>query len=59
MKAFDYYQPTEIKFGWGRVEEIGEVVSRFGKRCLMVTVPCLRSISSIVIANASDIRQAE
>lgn len=39
MKALNYYQPTEIKFGWGRVEEVGEVVSRYGKNCLMVTVP--------------------
>jgi alcohol dehydrogenase class IV len=38
MEGFDYYQPTEIRFGRGRVEEIGEVVSRFGKRCLIVTV---------------------
>jgi len=39
MKNFIYYQPTEIRFGRGRVNEIGEVVARFGKRCLLVTVP--------------------
>jgi len=38
MENFDYYQPTEIRFGRGRIREIGEVVSRFGKRCLLVTV---------------------
>jgi alcohol dehydrogenase len=37
MKSFDYYNPTDIKFGWGRVEEIGEILSQFGKKCLMVT----------------------
>ncbi|MCJ7586217.1 MAG: iron-containing alcohol dehydrogenase [Anaerolineales bacterium] len=38
MEAFNYYQPTEIRFGRGRIQEIGEMVSRFGKRCLLVTV---------------------
>ena len=47
MKALDYYQPTEIKFGWGRVEEIGEIVSQFGKRCLMVTVPVFDSMAPV------------
>jgi alcohol dehydrogenase YqhD (iron-dependent ADH family) len=39
MKEFNYYQPTEIRFGQGRVDEIGEVVTRFGNRCLIVTGP--------------------
>jgi alcohol dehydrogenase class IV len=39
MKEFNYYQPTEIRFGPGRIREVGEVVSRFGRRCLLVTVP--------------------
>jgi len=39
MKNFIYYQPTEIRFGRGRINEIGEAVARFGKRCLLVTVP--------------------
>ena len=38
MKSFDYHQPTEIRFGRGRVNEVGETVARFGKRCLLVTV---------------------
>jgi alcohol dehydrogenase class IV len=37
MKPFNYFQPTEIRFGSGRIEEIGTVVGRYGKRCLMVT----------------------
>jgi len=37
MKSFDYYNPTDIRFGWGRVEETGEILSQFGKKCLMVT----------------------
>ena len=39
MKAFNYFQPTEIIFGAGRVKEIGEQAARFGKSCLLVTVP--------------------
>lgn len=39
MKPFNYFQPTEIRFGAGRLKEIGEVTARFGKKCLLVTVP--------------------
>ncbi len=39
MKSFVYFQPTEIRFGAGRLHELGEVVSRYGQRCLLVTMP--------------------
>jgi len=39
MKNFSYFQPTEIRFGPGRADETGEAVARFGRRCLLVTVP--------------------
>ncbi|MFC1502011.1 iron-containing alcohol dehydrogenase [bacterium] len=39
MKNFNYFQPTEILFGTGRIDEIGTVALRFGKRCLLVTTP--------------------
>jgi len=39
MKNFNYHQSTEIVFGTGRVAEAGEIVSKYGKRCLMVTTP--------------------
>ena len=39
MIFFNYYQPTEIRFGSGRLKEIAEVAGRFGQRCLLVTVP--------------------
>jgi len=48
MRNFNYYQPTEIRFGRGRVREIGEVVSLFGKRCLIVTVPVFPEIETVV-----------
>jgi alcohol dehydrogenase class IV len=39
MKLFNYHQPTEIRFGRGRLKEIPASVSRLGGRCLLVTVP--------------------
>ncbi len=39
MRNFNYSQPTEIRFGRTRVNEVGKVVAGFGKRCLLVTVP--------------------
>jgi len=38
MKDFNYFQPTEILFGCGRINQIGETVAKYGKRCLLVTV---------------------
>lgn len=34
---FDYYQPTKIHFGPKRIEELKEIVKRYGTRCLLVT----------------------
>lgn len=39
MRPFVYFQPTEIRFGAGRLDELGEVVARYGRRCLLVTMP--------------------
>lgn len=39
MREFNYFQPTEIRFGSGKINEVGEAVARYGKRCLLVTVP--------------------
>ena len=47
MRDFNYYQPTEIRFGRGRVGEIGAVIARFGKRCLIVTVPLFPEIEPV------------
>jgi alcohol dehydrogenase class IV len=41
MHVFNYFQPTEIRFGPGRLDEVGEVVANYGKRCLLVTVPTI------------------
>jgi alcohol dehydrogenase class IV len=48
MKDFNYHQPTEIKFGCGRVSEIGEITAKYGKRCLLVTVPVFEAIKPMV-----------
>jgi alcohol dehydrogenase class IV len=41
MNSFTYFQPTEVRFGWGRSDEIGEVIRRLGQRCLIVTTPAV------------------
>jgi alcohol dehydrogenase class IV len=38
VATLDYFQPTEIRFGRGRVGEIGELVAPIGGRCLIVSV---------------------
>ena len=39
MNNFNYFQPTEILFGKGRLQELGAIASRFGNRALLVTTP--------------------
>lgn len=39
MRSFSYYQPTEIRFGRGMLNEVGKIVAAYGKRCLIVTTP--------------------
>jgi len=39
VKTFDYFQPTDIRFGCRRVEEVGEIVAQLGKYCLLVSRP--------------------
>lgn len=47
MEGFKYYQPTEIRFGKGRLSEVGKAVARLGKRCLLVTVPEFPAFASL------------
>lgn len=39
MNSFAYFQPTELRFGSGQLEQLGEVVGQFGTKCLLVTAP--------------------
>lgn len=34
---FNYYQPTKIHFGEKRVDEIGAIAEKYGRRCFLVT----------------------
>ena len=36
---FNYYIPTEVAFGCGKVAEVGKLVRRFGTRALLVSGP--------------------
>ncbi|WP_427365990.1 iron-containing alcohol dehydrogenase [Candidatus Caldatribacterium saccharofermentans] len=47
MSSFSYYQPTRIHFGFGKLEEVGRIVSRYGKRALLVTVPPFQALEPV------------
>lgn len=36
---FNYYQPSKIHFGKGRLEELPSIATKYGKKCLFVTTP--------------------
>ncbi|MGQ9801866.1 MAG: iron-containing alcohol dehydrogenase [Candidatus Saccharicenans sp.] len=62
MLFFNYLQPTEILFGAGRLKETGKVSARFGRRCLLVTVPsfpefepALRRLKSVLRKNKLEV----
>ena len=38
MKHFKYHQSTEILFGSGRISELPEVIQKYGKKALLVTI---------------------
>lgn len=37
MERFNFYQPTRIHFGAGRLNEVGQIVGKYGKKCMLVT----------------------
>jgi len=39
MKNFNFHQTTEIKFGIGRVQELGQIAAQYGTKVLLVTTP--------------------
>ena len=39
MKHFDYFAPTEIIFGAGRVTEAGALTARYGKKAMTQVWP--------------------
>lgn len=36
---FNYYQPSKVHFGRGRLEELPSIADKYGKKCLFVTTP--------------------
>lgn len=44
MKSFNYFQPTEIVFGTGKVSEVGEITAKYGKKVLLVTTPAIPAL---------------
>lgn len=42
VKNFNYYAPTEIVFGCGRIKEVGKIVKKYGKKALLVTESIIR-----------------
>ena len=51
LKAFEYQHAGEIIFGNGRISEVGSIVSRYGRRCLIVSGPkkgALRDLYPII-----------
>jgi alcohol dehydrogenase class IV len=47
IRPFNYFQPTSIKFGCGIVQEVGNVVAKYGTRCVLVTVPAFNAIEPV------------
>lgn len=37
MEQFHFFQPTRIHFGAGVLEQVGQVVTNYGRHCLLVT----------------------
>ena len=58
MKPFTYFQPTEIRFGAGRAADAGEAAARFGRRCLIVTVPVFPALETALAKVRSSLEAA-
>lgn len=41
MKKFEYFAPTQIVFGAGRISEIGKIASQYGTKAMLVTGPSI------------------
>lgn len=37
MEQFNFYQPTRVHFGAGRLSEVGSIVKKYGTKCMLVT----------------------
>ncbi|MFC1236416.1 iron-containing alcohol dehydrogenase [Vibrio sp. F74] len=44
MTQFQHYQPTKLTFGAGEIQKIGQLVARYGTRCLVVSEPIFEAV---------------
>ena len=58
MKSFNYFAPTEIVFGCGRVNEIDSYTARYGHRALLVTGSHSKSVAALVERVVSKLNDA-
>jgi len=58
MSAFNCHQPTEVRFGAGRVSEVGDVTARFGTRCLLVTAKAWTGVEPLYDRAQASVREA-
>ncbi len=47
MKNFNFYMPTQIRFGKGRINELKEILPSFGEKCLIVSRPVNGSLKTL------------
>ena len=47
MKNFNFYMPTQIRFGEGRINYLKEIIPSYGKKCLIVSRPVNGSLSNL------------
>ena len=47
MKNFNFYMPTQIRFGKGRINELKEIIPSYGKKCLIVSRPFNGSLKKL------------
>ncbi|MHA1105399.1 MAG: iron-containing alcohol dehydrogenase [Promethearchaeota archaeon] len=47
MNNFNFNLPTSVRYGWGRVNEIGKIASSIGKNCLLVTVKSFPAMETL------------
>ncbi len=58
MKPFNYFQPTEIRFGRGRLRQLGKAAARFGQRALLVTVPSAEPLGPVIAKAKASLESA-
>lgn len=46
---FNYYQPTKINFGKGKLKELSTIASKYGKKCLLVTTENVAPLDKLYV----------